>query len=400
MTDDPSYIADLLVKHLIGNLNKEEQQLFAHWLAADQRHPQLVKTLLDKDRLKKRFEEYRAIDSRGSWEAIRARLPDLNLPEYEYEPPPVSRIPSFFLSRAALWLTLVGLGIVVAALIWRGGKKKNANANVVAAPSAFGVTLQYNKTQPIDLGACKKGWQLEVDNLLFSKPDSGLVQISILDEKAPIGQVSLTTPKGISYRLRLPDGSTVDLNTDSRIEMIALSNRQDRRVALQGEAYFEINHRDSYLFRVEVQPAVTINVIGTVFDVKAYPHDRTIQAKLVSGKLAVCDPKGQPHLLESGQTLVLDRNGQVKAPVSDTTHEIPWVKDTFNYNGTPIREILDDLSHWYRVDIEVEGEPKGRFTFSCSRKESLQFILDRLEATKHLHYKSFENKVVVYFDQP
>jgi hypothetical protein len=85
MTYNPSYIAGLLVKSLIGNLSDEEKQLYDHWLAADDRHPQLVRTLLDKERLKKRWEEHRAIDSRGSWEALRVRLPELGLPEYEDE---------------------------------------------------------------------------------------------------------------------------------------------------------------------------------------------------------------------------------------------------------------------------------------------------------------------------
>ena len=91
MTDNSSYIADLLVKSLIGNLSEEEQQLFDQWLAADEQHSRLVKALLDKERLKKRWEEYRATDGRGSWEAIRARLPELGLPEYEDEELPVGR---------------------------------------------------------------------------------------------------------------------------------------------------------------------------------------------------------------------------------------------------------------------------------------------------------------------
>ena len=79
MIDDLSIIADLLIKHFIGILNKAEQQAFDRWLRADVRHPQLVRLLLDKDRLKKNFEAYRAIDNGASWEAIRARLPDLRL---------------------------------------------------------------------------------------------------------------------------------------------------------------------------------------------------------------------------------------------------------------------------------------------------------------------------------
>jgi hypothetical protein len=91
MTDNSSYIADLLVKSFIGNLSEEEQQLFDRWLAADEHHIRLVKALLDKERLRKHWEEYRATDGRRSWEGIRARLPELGLPEYEDEEPAVSQ---------------------------------------------------------------------------------------------------------------------------------------------------------------------------------------------------------------------------------------------------------------------------------------------------------------------
>jgi transmembrane sensor len=401
MTYNPSYIADLLVKHLIGNLNEEEKQLFDHWLTADERHPQLVRTILDKDRLKRRFEEYRAIDSRGSWEAIRARLPDLQLPEYPNESSPPIRILSFLRNQAALWLTLIGLGMLTAAalLFLRGGKTKKTDV-IAASTSVSSVMLRYNDAEPIDLSACAQGWQLRSGNLLFSKPEAGLVQVSVLDPAAPIGRLSLTTPKGANYRLLLPDRSIVNLNADSHIE-IDSSYGPDRQVALRGEAYFEVKHRDGQSFTVGVRPRLTITATGTVFDVKAYPKDSSICTKLISGSLCIRDTAGRQHTLEAHQTLIMDRFGQVKAPpVSDTTDEISWVNGQFNYNGTPIREILNDLSHWYGADIEVQGEPKGHFTFSCSRQKPLQFILDRLAATKHLHYKTTENKVIIYFDQP
>jgi ferric-dicitrate binding protein FerR (iron transport regulator) len=352
MTYNPSYIADLLIKSHLGNLNEEEQQLLDHWLAADPRHPQLADMLLDKERLKKQFEEYRAIDSRGSWESIRAQLPDLQLPEYGDGWWPSIRKLSFFRNQAALWLTLVALGVSIAGLIWWGSKGEKTEAK-----GAF------------DLKSCKTG-------------------------------CIVTTPKGANYRLRLPDSSTVILNAESRIEVDS-SYGKDRRVTLQGEAYFEVKHRDGQVFNVEVGPLVTIIAMGTEFDVKAYPRDSSIRTSLISGKLRIRDIAGKQDTLEAHQTLVMDRFGQIKAPpVPDSTDGVPWVQGQFTYNGTPIWEILDDLSHWYKEDIEVQGEPKGHFTFSCSRRETLQFILERLARTKHLSYKTFENKVVVYFNQP
>ena len=76
MTNDESYITDLMVKSLIGGLNEEEQRLYDQWQAVDPRNRRLAAALLDRERLKDYYEEYRAIDSRGIWEAICAQLPD------------------------------------------------------------------------------------------------------------------------------------------------------------------------------------------------------------------------------------------------------------------------------------------------------------------------------------
>jgi ferric-dicitrate binding protein FerR (iron transport regulator) len=276
--------------------------------------------------------------------------------------------------------------IAATALFWRGSK------------SVSSVMLRYNDAEPIDLSVQVQGWRLRSGNLLFSMPEAGLVQISVLYPTAPIGRVWVTTPKGENFRISLPDSSLIELNTDTRVELGG-SYEMDRQVTIQGEAYFEVKHRSDQSFTVKVQPLFSITATGTVFDIKAYPEDSSILTKLVSGKLRIHDTAGRPYTLGAHQTLVMDRFGQVKTPpISDTTDEISWINDQFDYHGTPVREILNDLSHWYREDIEVQGEPKGHFTFSCSRRQTLQFILDRLARTKHLSYKSSKNKVIVYFN--
>lgn len=89
MTDHPSYITELITKHFFDCQTEEEEQKYQHWLAADPAHQSLVDYLSDSDRLRIHWKEYRAIDARASWEAIRARLPDSGLATYEEEPLPV-----------------------------------------------------------------------------------------------------------------------------------------------------------------------------------------------------------------------------------------------------------------------------------------------------------------------
>jgi len=406
MTYNPSYIADLLIKSLTGNLKEEEQHLLDHWQADDPRHPPLVKALLDEERLKKYYEEYRPIDRRAIWDGIRARLPDAGLPAYQDKAPSTGRLRRLIRNRtAAIWLTLAAIGLLIAVtttLIRIGHKPARsvvANVPVVASPVP-GVMLNYNLRDSIDLNTVLQGWRFQYHNLLFIKPEEGLVQISMPDSTAPVIPISLTTPKGRYYRLRLPDNSTVDLNAESRLEMDSFY-LQKRRVTLQGEAYFDISREASRPFDVEIRSLLTITAMGTAFDVKAYPEDSLIRTRLVTGMLRISNTGGGQRLLRPHHTVMFDRKGQFRtAPKKDTTTEIAWVNGQFDYNRTPILEILSDLSHWYNVDIELRGKPQGRFTFSCSRKETLGFTLSRLAATKHLRYDLSGNKAIIYFDQP
>ena len=143
MTYNPSYIAELIAKHFIACLNKEEQVAFEHWLASDTENAQLVDYLLDKDRLRKGWEQYRSINLRGSWEAIRGRLPESGLTAYEGESSPAIHLRPFFRHKVAVWLLLLGFSILTFALLLWGGKSRKE----VSASSALhsGITLQYNE---------------------------------------------------------------------------------------------------------------------------------------------------------------------------------------------------------------------------------------------------------------
>jgi hypothetical protein len=82
----------------------------------------------------------------------------------------------------------------------------------------------------------------------------------------------------------------------------------------------------------------------------------------------------------------------------DTTTEIPWIKNEFTFNGTPIREVLNDLSRWYGVSMELQGEPKRHYRISCSRQDPLRDVLEQLAGTTHMKYNLTGNKAIIYFD--
>ncbi|HET6253264.1 MAG TPA: FecR domain-containing protein [Puia sp.] len=423
-----SYITGLLVKHLLGTLTAEEDRILKQWLASDERHPLFMEFLLDKERLQGRWRrQQETFDKRDSWEAICAGVPglrDLEYPAAEVVPAIPRRSPLRI--WAALLIALLGLGIPAVVLLWPASKPAAVKRQPVATkslpatalpaataqatpatvtpatatpptatPAPSGFTLQYADSPVIDLKAIRQGWQLQQGNAGFSKPAEGVLRLSIRDTSASIGRVVLVTPRHGNYRLLLPDSSIVDLNADTRIEVDSAYGRE-RRVALEGEAYFQVRHRDNRHFSVKVRQQLTIVATGTAFDVKAYPEDSAIHTQLLSGRLEVRKPGTDPKTLGPGQSLTVGQDGGIRTrTLRDMTDPIPWIHDEFAYKATPIKEILHDLSRWYNVEMVYRQEPTGLYKVAGSRQDSLPDILHQLETTGHLRFEISGKKVVV-----
>ena len=130
-----------------------------------------------------------------------------------------------------------------------------------------------------------------------------------------------------------------------------------------------------------------ITVLGTAFNIHAYP-DESESTTLINGKVRV-NSAGNTLLLQPGQQALLDSGGQLRLdPDADLEEVAAWKNGYFQFNKADIRQIMQQLSRWYNVDVEYASSlPSSSFGAIISRTNSISKILAVLEATGEVHFK-------------
>lgn len=259
------------------------------------------------------------------------------------------------------------------------------------------VLLRFADGQTVDLG-CYSGTKEASGAQVVNDLGQGAV-VYRSPEAAPEQQSrfnSLITAKGGEYRLDLPDGSVVWLNSESSLRFPVRFAADRREVYLDGEAYFRIAHDASAPFHVHI-PECDICVLGTSFNVSAYGNDPKRHATLVEGSLRIDDSLSS-HLLKPGEQYALDKASGVSTvqPVDPELYT-SWVEGKFYFSAAPFEEIARILERWYdfRVEYLQDEIRRMRFSGTIHKHRPLIETLNYIEKTTRIHFRIEGRKVVV-----
>jgi hypothetical protein len=205
---------------------------------------------------------------------------------------------------------------------------------------------------------------------------------------------TLSTDRGRQYKVVLADGSAVWLNALSSIRYPTSFNHSERRVSITGEVYFEIKGDARKPFIVTTG-GMDIRVLGTHFNVNAYPDEAAAATTLLEGSIKVSRNAdalvllpGQQSLARKNGSLALIRNADVAAAVA-------WKNGYFTFDDTDIKSVMKQLTRWYDIDVRYEGDVAAeRFWGDLPRNASLSTILNTLERTG-VRFRMDGNTVVV-----
>lgn len=190
---------------------------------------------------------------------------------------------------------------------------------------------------------------------------------------------TMSTPPGGQYELILPDGSKVWLNAASSIVYPTVFAGKERKVKIRGEAYFEIAHNVSMPFIVDIDN-MEITVLGTHFNVNAYPEETATKTTLLEGALKVVS-RTSSTLLKPGQQAQLAKDGKLNVKEGeDLEAAIAWKNGLFSFNGDDLKSIIQQLARWYDIEVHYEGSiPKRRFSGYVFRSLNVSEALKVLE---------------------
>jgi len=206
---------------------------------------------------------------------------------------------------------------------------------------------------------------------------------------------ALSTAKGETYRVMLPDGSAIDLNAASRLTYpSAFTNGGERKVTLVGEGYFRVANDSKRPFIVETAGQQVL-VLGTEFNMKAYPDEEKIITTLVDGSLKVTADGVNEIVLTPGEATVFNGTNLTKE-TADTAAAVAWRQGRFHFNKTPFDSMIRELARWYNVDVEYTGNtvPGIRFSGEMRRDVSLKTVLSYLDELG-VNFRLEERKLVI-----
>ena len=212
---------------------------------------------------------------------------------------------------------------------------------------------------------------------------------------------TISTPRGGQYQLILADGTKVWLNAASSLKFTTNFVGDKRRVALTGEAYFEVAKNAKMPFVVTIAGKEEVEVLGTHFNINAYPDEPFVNTTLLEGKVKVVpaiihNKNAQPVILIPGEQARLAPTGSItNIKDADIEKVIAWKNNVFNFNNENIESIMRQISRWYDVEISFEGQiPDVKFSGEIGRSLSLKQVLSILDETR-IKYKISGNKLII-----
>lgn len=365
-------------------LTDEEQAQFAEWLEADSTHPELLQRIEDPAQLQELLRQYhrrqQAMDQQ-----LTALLPELSLDEQDVTHALVVRqIPIWRRwGWAAAVLVLLGAG----AYLWTTQQQTKTPGK---APDS---TIASHDIRP---GSRRATLTLSNGQQVTLNPS---VQEQFKDQSQVIrnaaGQVSyagstvfvlntLTTPRGGEYELILPDRSHVWLNAASSITYPTAFTGTIRGVSITGEAYFEVAPDKNQPFVVKTA-SDSIAVLGTSFNVNAYPDEPAIKTSLVNGRVRV----GRV-VLRPGEAFI---NGTtIKTNIDQ---DIAWKNGLFNFDKVPLDQVLRQLARWYDLTVVYEHPAQPITVFGeMGRDLTLSQVLSILSDLQ-VKYRLEGNKLII-----
>ncbi|WPQ64543.1 FecR domain-containing protein [Chitinophaga sancti] len=204
----------------------------------------------------------------------------------------------------------------------------------------------------------------------------------------------ISTPRGGQFQITLPDGSQVWLNALSSLRFPTAFNSDNRTVELTGEAYFDVQQNVAKPFIVKVAD-MKIEVLGTSFNVMAYPDETSVQTTLMTGAVKV-SATGQTRLLQPGQQTQLQKDGKLDViSTTDTESVIAWKNGYFKFNQADLPDVMRQLARWYDIDVNFEGPiPDFRFVGELKKGASLSTNLKILSYSQ-VNFKIERNTLTI-----
>lgn len=392
-------ISELIIKFLEKKLTEEELIVLKDWVDESEVHRQLWSRLTNPGYIESNLDFWRRQKTGKYWSSLQKEI----MGKHELRRMRIRKT----IKYAAVFIGVVILGLAGWYVV---NQDTNATSeNVVASrpsdtpaeilPRGKVARLILGDGRSVNLTSAAGETIVESDGTKVHNDENMLQYTAAAKEYDRKLFNTLVVPRGGEYRITLADGTRVWLNAASSLRYPTKFDKNERRVVLKGEGYFEVAKDVARPFWVEAGNA-RVRVLGTKFNVSAYNDDSKEKISLEEGSVLVehDDRAGDKAMLEPGYGAEIDQNKQgIWVHKVNLESVLSWKNAMFVFDDESLGSIMKKLSRWYNVDVKYEDGVDTRFHFTgrIQRYEDISNILHLIEMTNKVRFEISGREVKV-----
>ena len=206
----------------------------------------------------------------------------------------------------------------------------------------------------------------------------------------------MSTRKGETREVHLPDGSVVTLNGESSLLYPTTFSESVRKVTLIGEAFFEVTPNPDKSFVVETEQLST-EVLGTSFNIEAYAMQKDVKVTLATGKVRVKAGMQELILAPAQQAVYQKDKAEMYAKQVNIALYTDWRKGILHFDESSLTVVAAQIEKFYGIPVQLEVKDAEHYYISGTFvKEPLEVVLKQLSFTdEELNYKFIGGKLLI-----
>ncbi len=379
-------IERLITKALLNDISEDEQRRLDEWLNASGRNRDFFEGLHSGKYLKRAVTDRNRVSRDDRWKRLRRETVAIRSRKIR--------------SRVLRVAAAIIFPLMVGGMIWLMSDSKQGDSSTLLAH------------EEIKVGSSKavvtlsNGEKVALFGDTTVRVNDGLaVMVNQKDtlnfmrnNEAVVANNSFTViqiPRGGEYIVRLEDGTTVYLNSESELRMPVHFNSKERVVWLTGEAYFSVEHEKQRSFTVRTERA-DISVLGTEFGVRAYADEADLLTTLVQGAVEV-KSESRVHRIVPGEQAKVDEAGNIEVKEVNVDDYIAWKLGRIVFVNARLEDIMRELQRWYdfKVSYSSPEQKELRFTMDILKYKEVSDIFDLMEKIKRITFVVEGNHVTL-----
>lgn len=387
--------SELLAGKVLGSLSEAQQKALQEWEQKTE-NKNLADDILNPEAFSLWKHNFRQVNTEKEWASFLAQM----------EGTTTDKSAKVIRLKIVKWAVSVAAIFILGIAVFSLYKTNNSFDNYQTVEASTIVPGSSNAELILSNGSVvnlEEATQSSInEGKVVAENNKGILQYgNSAEEQAVESKINtLKVPRGGEYQLVLSDGTKVWLNSETELSYSVPFVGEKRHVNLKGEAYFDVAPNKDMPFVVS-SGNQEIQVLGTEFNVSAYPNENQTVTTLVEGKVQVANGQSEQkkYLLPNEQSILNKTTQNIEKHTVDVYPYIAWKDGRFVFNNVTLEEFLSKMSRWYNVEVVFNDESLKtiRFTGDLPRYNDMTSILKIIEAEMSVNIKVEDNKKIHVF---